>query len=81
MDKMCSGNKNLENDIRPRQMRQITEMAIRTGLILSQDLVVQRNMVGLCGGIFTLQITDMADSHGIKITDNRNYYKWLEVTR
>ncbi len=24
----------------------------------------------------------MADSHGIKITDNlRNYYKWLEVTR
>ena len=40
-----------------------------------------RNMV-ICGGIFTLQITDMADSHGIKITDDlRNYYKLLEVPR
>ncbi len=32
--------------------------------------------------IFTLQITDMANSHGIKIKDNLcNYYKWLEVTK
>ncbi len=46
-------------------------MPIRTGLILS-----------FIYNIFTLQITDMTDSHGIKITDNlRNYYKWLEVTR
>ncbi len=35
----------------------------------------------ICGGIFTFQITDMADSHGTNITDNlRSYYKWLEVT-
>ena len=36
----------------------------------------------ICGGIFTLQITDMTDLHGIKITDDlRNYYKLLEVPR
>ncbi len=47
--------------------------------ILSQDPIT---MVGNLRGIFTLQIRDMANSHGIKITDNlRSYYKWLEVTR
>ena len=36
----------------------------------------------ICGGIFILQITDMADLHRIKITDDlRNYYKLLEVRR
>ena len=35
-----------------------------------------------CSVIFTLHITDMADSHGIKITDDRhNYDKLLEVPR
>ncbi len=30
----------------------------------------------ICEGIFTLQVTDMADLHGINITDNlRNVYK------
>ena len=34
------------------------------------------------GGIFILQITDVADSHGIKITDDLcNYYKLLEILR
>ncbi len=48
---------------------QVTEMLFRTGLILNHI-------------IFTLEITDMAKSHGIKIKDNLcNYYKWLEVTK
>ena len=57
-------------------------MPIRTRLILSHNLCVWQNMVGKLHGIFTLQIMDMADSHGIKITDDlRNYYKLLEVSR
>ena len=35
----------------------------------------------ICGGIFTLQTTDVADSHGIKITDLHSYSRLLEVCR
>ena len=56
-------------------------MPSRTGLILSHDLCVWQNMVGNLRWNFYF-ITDMADSHGIKITDDlRNYYKLLEVPR
>ena len=38
-------------------------------------------MMIIWGGIFTLQITDMTDSHRIKIADDlHNYYKLPEVT-
>ncbi len=57
----------------PPNAGQFTEMPICMGLILSQDLGVQRNMVWeICGGIFTLQIADMAEMHGIKKTDWRS---------
>ncbi len=49
----------------PPNAGQFTEMPICMGLILSQDLGVQRNMVWeICGGIFTLQIADMAECTG-----------------
>lgn len=52
-------------------------MSVRTGLELSQDLGVQQNKVG---EIFTLQITNMVDSHGINNKDIiPNYYKLQEV--
>lgn len=38
--------------------------------------------VTICGGIFTLQMTDMGDLHRIKMTDDlNNNYKWIEIPR
>ncbi len=49
------------------------------------DKKVHRKQNGrwnMVGHLQTSQITDMADSHRIKFTDNlRNYNKWFEVAR
>ncbi len=59
----------------PPNAGQITDMRFAR-YILSQDHGVRQNTVGHLRGNFYFTITDMTDSHGIKITDNlRNYYK------
>ena len=50
--------------------------------ILSHDLCVKQIMVGNMWWNFTLQILDMADKHGIKMTVIRcSYYKLNKIPR
>ncbi len=59
---------------------QITDMSVHTGLKISQKLCLAKYDLN-SRWKFTLQITDMANSHRIKITDfSCNYYKLPEFS-
>lgn len=60
---------------RKEARRKLKILQNRTRLTLAYNLCVWQNRVGSCV-IFILRITDMADLHGIRVTDDLcNYYK------